>query len=588
MFANFLYFIIALLIITLYKPPEEIPLTAGQAFLLFMGLTVLFAEVVRRQFGALKRQVTLLDPATLDHQFTLLVTRFSILALCVFAVDVWGLHLLSFFMRLRWFAVLPTLGSLFFLLVFVAYLVMVWYFSYPAHREIYRTGLSRGSYVYSNAAFSIPILIPWALLFGISDIISLMPWELPRRLLDTVFGQIGYFLVFLIIAACFAPVLIRRFWRCQPLEGGPQRHRIAELCHRAGVTYADIVYWPIFGGRMITAGVMGLVGRFRYILVTRALLSMLTPEEIDQVIAHEIGHVRRRHLQLYLLFFIGFMLISFAVLPLSYYLVFFTQPMFSLLSSLNFDLRQAVDITSGVLLVIGVIIYFRYIFGYFMRNFERQADLFVFSLFPSVRPLISTFGKIVHSSGQPADKPNWHHFSIQQRVDYLIRSEASPVWIDRHERKVRNSIRVFLAGLVIGCIAVYQLNHYVMDQEGHRINITVLEQYIANQDEMTPAHAPYYFILGDYYLIEKQYPKAIDYYVQGLQLDPHFSQKSLVLTKIGGAHFEAGNHALASQAWSDALAITPDDPNCSTTWPGWPPPPRIRRFTTLQRPSPWP
>ena len=73
------------------------------------------------------------------------------------------------------------------------------------------------------------------------------------------------------------------------------RSRIENLCQKANFQYADILYWPIFGGRMITAGVMGLMKKFRYILVTKALFHSLEPEEIDAVIAHEIGHIKKKH-----------------------------------------------------------------------------------------------------------------------------------------------------------------------------------------------------------------------------------------------------------------------------------------------------
>lgn len=559
MFANFLYFIIALLILTLYQAPAELPFSASQALLMFLLLSVLFGVFLRRQYAGLIKKIHERDMAFLDHRYTLLVTRHSILSLFLFAVDIWALHLPAYLETHPWFKLLPTLGALLFLLVFVVYLTMVWFFSYDAHREIYRSDISRKTFVYSNAAFSVPILIPWALLFGISDVIGLLPWELPKRLLDTAYGQIGYFLFFLLIAACFAPLLIHRFWRCRPLEQGAHRQRIEALCRRAGVSYADIIYWPIFGGRMITAAVMGLVGRFRYILVTKALLSMLNTDEIDQVIAHEIGHVKRKHLLLYLLFLIGFMLVSSAIYPLSYYLFFFSNPLLSTMLAIDLDPYQWVNIIYGGLLIVSVVLYFRFIFGYFMRNFERQADLYVFSLFPSVQPLISTFGKIVHTSGQPADKPNWHHFSIQQRVDYLDRSESDPRWITHHDKKVRNSILLFLFGLIAGAVAVYQLNQFVFSQDNDQINMAIIKQYIERKAGKSPQDAPYYFLLGDFYMEAKDYKKAIDRYVQGLELNPQFELKSNILSRIGGAYFELNDHQKAADAWSQALALAPDD-----------------------------
>jgi hypothetical protein len=56
---------------------------------------------------------------------------------------------------------------------------------------------------------------------------------------------------------------------------------------------------------------MGIVPRYRYILVTDALMSALSTEELESVLAHEMGHARYFHLLFYVLFFVGFMVISF-------------------------------------------------------------------------------------------------------------------------------------------------------------------------------------------------------------------------------------------------------------------------------------
>ena len=103
--------------------------------------------------------------------------------------------------------------------------------------------------------------------------------------------------------AIIGPALVQKFWRCKPLEDGYHRRRIEDLCQREGLAYANILYWPIFGGKMITAGVMGLIKNFSYILVTPSLLKLLQPEEVDAVIAHEIGHIKKKHLLFYLVFY---------------------------------------------------------------------------------------------------------------------------------------------------------------------------------------------------------------------------------------------------------------------------------------------
>ncbi len=162
--------------------------------------------------------------------------------------------------------------------------------------------------------------------------------------------------------------------------------------------YAEIVDWPIFGGSMITAGVMGLIKKFRYILVTKALLQLLAPEEIDTVIAHEIGHIKKKHLLFYLFFFAGYILFSVSVYQILDYLTFYAVILANASPKILFSFLNSASTFNSIryllLLIITLLLYFRYIFGYFMRNFERQADTFVFSLFASAWPLISTFTKI--------------------------------------------------------------------------------------------------------------------------------------------------------------------------------------------------
>ncbi len=519
MFAHFIYFIIALITLTLYQPSQTPSLSVYQSLMGLLGVSALFILYTRNRFANLAGCIGLEDRTRLDQRFGLLLTRHLIAALVLFAVDIWILELPSHLAFLPLFSVLPTLADFIFLMLFVSYLIVVWLFAYDAQRAIYQSDLSRREYVYSNVALSVPVILPWLVLFGLSDILQMLPFEWPKRILNTSVGQTGYFLLFLMVAAVFSPLLIQRFWRCRPLENGFFRSRIESLCRKTGVRYADIVYWPIFGGRMITAGVMGLVSRFRYILVTEALLRLLTPHEVDQVIAHEIGHVKRKHLHLYLLLFVGFMLISYAVYPLSVALTIFSKTILGLLLSFKINPINFIYALYGLLLVIGIVVYFRFIFGFFIRNFERQADLFVFRIFPDARALITTFNKIVVSSGQPADKPNWHHFSIRERIDYLVRCEQSPEWIAKHDRKVRNSIIAYLVGFVILAAGVFQLNQMVMTQGNRQFTLTALETYLYQKDTKTDDDATLYGMIGTIYLEQDNIEAAFENYEKAIALD---------------------------------------------------------------------
>jgi Zn-dependent protease with chaperone function len=517
MFRNYIYFIVVLLIFTTYQPSKEPNFTPSETILLFCGLTVFFAIITRFQFQKLERQLPQESLYRLDHKFNAIVNRQAILAIGLFAVNVYGLNLSFLLGRNLLLIKIPTLQAVLFLGLFIGYLTIVWFFSHKLYRQLYNIDITKISYISSNILFAIPILLPWFFLSLISDIILALPFQWPRQILATTEGQVVYFLLFLIAAAVFGPALVQKFWGCKPLETGPNRIRIDRICRKAGVKFSNILYWPIFGGRMITAGVMGLTKKFRYILVTDALLRFLGPEEIDAVIAHEIGHVKKKHLVFYLFFFVGYLLLSYAVFDLILFIILYSDMTYRFVDSLGFQQNTVISVIFSLFVIMMFLIYFRYIFGYFMRNFERQADTYVYHLFDNAGYLITTLQKIAMTTGQPADKPNWHHFSIAERIDYLKKCETDRSWISRHDRKVKRSVAFYLVGLlVIGGIG-YHLN---FGETGKFLNNRFFETVLKRELERAPGNPKLHSMLGDLYFSKEKYPEAISAYEQAIDLAP--------------------------------------------------------------------
>ncbi len=517
MFSNFIYFIVVLLIYTTYQPTETPRFGPFYTLISFLLLTAIFVSQTVQAFQGLARRMGSESFYRMDHRFNRTVTRQSIIAIIVFTVDLYGLHLSEYLSAVPLFAVFPTLQALVFLFIFIGYLTIIWAVSYPIYQQLYGSTISRRSYVLSNISFAVPVLLPWLVLSGLADLITALPFDAPKAILATTWGQVAYFLVFLIVVALVGPLLIQKSWRCKPLEPGYHRSRIEDLCRRAGLRYANILYWPIFEGRMITAGVMGLVRRFRYILVTDALLELLRPDEIEAVIAHEIGHVKRSHLLFYLFFFVGYMLISYATFDLILYLILYSEPLYRFVFQAGFSQTAVTSTLFTLMTIIIFVVYFRYIFGYFMRNFERQADCYVYSLFENARPLISTFEKIVLSSGQSPDKPNWHHFSIKERVDYLLKCEQDRRWIDRQDRKIRRSIGVYVVCILLVGSVGYALN---FGEAGRRLSASFFERIIQREIERNPVDPEPYAILGDFYLNRGSVTAAVEAYERAVALRP--------------------------------------------------------------------
>ncbi len=513
MFANFIYFIIVLLIYTSHFPPEEPNIDPVETVIAFIGLVLIFTLVTWLQFQRLEKQTKNEHFINFDHKFDAIVTRQSIFAVLLFAVNIYGQNLTLFFNNIPFFSIFPSFQALVFIGLFIGYLSIIWCCSYRTLRLLNRSVQSLPAYLLSNISFSIPVLIPWLLLSLVLDLINLLPFETVRRFFSTTQGQMTYSLVFLLIIAMIGPAMIRRFWRCKPLVKGIHRDRIEDMCKRAGVGHADILLWPVFGGRMITAGVLGLVKKFRYILVTSGLLRFLEPVELDAVIAHEIGHVKHRHMLFYLFFFVGYMLISYASLNLIVFFIYYAQSFFLEMQGRSFNSQMVTSTFFSFMIIIVFLVYFRYIFGYFLRNFERQADLYVYHLLADAQPLISTFEKIILISGQTADRPNWHHFSLKQRIDYLKNCEADRSWIDRHNKKVKKGIYAFFIGMVVVGTMSYSLNF-------GRAGSFLAERILLSEIKKTTTDPNLFISLGDVYYRHDNFSGAVKAYEAALHLDP--------------------------------------------------------------------
>jgi len=538
MFGNFIQYIVVLLIYATYQPVANTNFSPVESVFLFICMGLLFSAQTWIAFLRLEKRIHREPLSGLDHRFHSLVLRQSILAIGLFAIDIYGLNLTSFLSTLALFSLIPTLQALFCLGIFIGYLSIIWSCAHGAYQRIYPTQLSRAAYVTGNISLGVPVLLPWLTLYLVVNLLALLPFKSTRWILSSTPGQIGFFLFFLVGIALVGPSLIRKFWRCTPVGNHPYRQRIEALCARTRVDYRDILFWPIFGGRMITAGVMGLVAHFRYILVTRALLHYLAPDELDAVMAHEIGHVKRHHLLFYLVFFAGFMLLALALQNVFVYFVLYARPVYAFLASLGLSPVTIQSAFDALVFILLFILYFRYVFGFFMRNFERQADAFVYTQFDSAAPLISTFEKIALASGQPKDKPNWHHFGIGQRIGFLESCEADRSHIARHDRKLIISMAAYLTGMALFAVIGYQLTY---GQDGQAFFRHQLIRHFEQELADSPANPLVLTYLGDLYYDEGDLTKTARAYEQALAID---MRNPYVLNNLAWIYATGKNAAL--------------------------------------------
>jgi Zn-dependent protease with chaperone function len=89
------------------------------------------------------------------------------------------------------------------------------------------------------------------------------------------------------------PWLMMRMWWTVPL-GGALGQKLADLARRYRVRFAGFRLWRTYN-TIPNAAVVGVLPWSRYFLITDRLLGALDDEEVEAVLAHEVGHAAQWH-----------------------------------------------------------------------------------------------------------------------------------------------------------------------------------------------------------------------------------------------------------------------------------------------------
>jgi len=199
----------------------------------------------------------------------------------------------------------------------------------------------------------------------------------------------GALLSFQLLMALLAPVLILPlFNKFTPLPEGSLRQRLLNLAERTRFRAKSI---QVMDGskrsRHSNAFFTGF-GRFRKIVLFDTLIQQLTEPELEAVLAHEIGHFKKRHIPKMLAAsalgsLAGFYLISLLARQAWFYRSFGFEPGALVAALLLFGLL------SGV-----VTFYFSPVAHWWSRRYEYQADAFAAEVMSEARSLIGALRKL--------------------------------------------------------------------------------------------------------------------------------------------------------------------------------------------------
>ena len=220
--------------------------------------------------------------------------------------------------------------------------------------------------------------------------------------------------LFIVLAQLAPVVLFPIFYKFEPLTDEDLRRRLVVLSERAGTRVRGVYRWKLSEkSKKANAALTGL-GATRRIILADTLLDNYTPDEIEAVLAHELGHHVHRHILKSIFVQAAITLFGFwAANWVLHYAV--DQHMFEELSDFaNLPLLALVSVVLSFLLMPALNAYSRF-------N-ERQADRYAFESISSVEPFITSMNKLAEQNlaeRTPSKAVEWFfhsHPAISRRL----------------------------------------------------------------------------------------------------------------------------------------------------------------------------
>ena len=445
-----IFFIIAVLLTISFSssvPTEPWSMTLLKAFALEMGLyscvlmLILFQNVLcKRFFPRFKKRLN----------FAVSVELLIFLIIYQFASPPNRVGEL-FPPFLAWLTYAQTFQALQPLLMYFGGLAV---FYYSSSADYGRSTAWRRHYTSCHLRFLIPFAAPFLLFTLFSDATSLIPAAELEKLLgegpySSALADASTWLLsapFIILILIATPLIMKYTWQCKPIDDPLLAGKLENVCRKANFRQAGLLTWTIMHD-VLNAAIIGILPRFRYVLFSQSLLRTLSDDELAAILAHEIGHSKHKHLILYPLVIAGmFCCMAYAALlsdTLSGSILPYAQ------AYLEWPMRSLSVLAIFIPALLAAALYFRLVVGLFSRLFERQADLYAWQVNIPLQYMVNALDSLATASGNSHRIPSWHHYSIQQRIDFLHTCIHNPSTIAQHHRRVRLYLGIYLVLLTM-------------------------------------------------------------------------------------------------------------------------------------------
>jgi len=230
------------------------------------------------------------------------------------------------------------------------------------------------------------------------------------------------FLVVTILLAQLAPVLLFPiFYKFEPLQNEELKARLIRLGERAGTRVRGVYKWQLSEkSKKANAALTGL-GNTRRIILADTLIDNYSAEEIEAVLAHELGHHVHKHILKGIavqagVTFVGFWAVNWVLQYASDRWHIFEQ----LSDFANLPLVVLTFVVLSFILMPAM--------NAFSRYNEREADRYAFENIATVDPFISSMNKLAQQNMAERTPSRWVEWWFHSHPAIARRVAAAEAW----------------------------------------------------------------------------------------------------------------------------------------------------------------
>jgi len=236
-----------------------------------------------------------------------------------------------------------------------------------------------------------------------------------------VLAWLGFLGVAILLAQLAPVILFPIFYKFEPLRDDELKSRLVRLGERAGTRVRGVYKWHLSEkSKKANAALTGL-GNTRRIILADTLLDNYSPDEIEAVLAHELGHHVHKHILKSIgvqagVTFVGFWAANWALhYSIERWHMFETISDFAnlpllilIFTLLSFFLMPALNA--------------------FSRYNERQADRYAFESIASVAPFVSSMNKLAEQNLAERTPSRWVEWWFHSHPAIARRVAAAAAW----------------------------------------------------------------------------------------------------------------------------------------------------------------